>query len=175
MRTLQRSFIFAFFLRLCLGVANADVPNVFENGTPADADQVNENFKVQDEQINSLDGRISSLERARDISSCTYQSLSGTWFVPLALDFPFNAGYIILQFGGTGQITGTVYPENAGSFNASGSYTLQADCLIPRLSVSGGGITLDMKAAASVGSTVMVGNGYASDGTQLEFNAVRIK
>ena len=95
--------------------------------------------------------------------------------MPLNLDFPFNAGYIILNLESTGRITGTVYPENSTSFSASGSYSLQSDCLIPRLQINGAGITLQMKGAASFQSTVMVGNGYASDGTQLEFNAVKIR
>ena len=158
-----------------INTASGDVPNTFENGKVADADQVNQNFKAQDDAITDLDARVSNLERNGQSSTCTYQTLSGTWYVPLALDYPFGAGYIILSLRADGQISSTVYPEYAGSFRASGSYSLQTDCLIPRLSVSGGGISLEMRAAASLNSTTMVGNGYASDGTQLFFDAVKIK
>jgi len=160
---------------LASGLAIANVPHTFENGTLADAEQMNQNFRAQDSEINNLDKRVSALEDSQETSNCTYEAISGAWFVPLNLDFPFNAGYVILSLDSTDRITGTVYPENSSSFSASGSYSFQSDCLIPRLVINGAGITLQMKGAASVQSTVMVGNGYASDGTQLEFNAVKIR
>lgn len=160
---------------LGISAAFGDVPNTFENGQIADADQINQNFKALDDAVTDLDARISNLNGTQGALTCSYETLSGTWFVPLQLDYPFSAGYIILSLETNGRISSTVYPENAVSFSASGSYSLQADCLIPRLSVSGGGISLELRAAASLNSATMVGNGYASDGSQLLFNAVKIK
>ena len=56
---ISRLLAIAFLLPLC-AIAQTQVPNVFEDGTPASAAEVNENFEALETGLNQIESAISS-------------------------------------------------------------------------------------------------------------------
>lgn len=65
---ISRLLAIAFLLPLC-ATAQTQVPNVFEDGTPASAAEVNENFEALETGLNQIESAISSAEIDVDCAS----------------------------------------------------------------------------------------------------------
>ncbi len=57
------------------------IPNVFSNGTVADANEVNANFDALTTESNAQDTRLSSLEgsTSSSVANCTLQPFANNW------------------------------------------------------------------------------------------------
>lgn len=76
-------FSLRFLPLLVLALASntyADVPNVFTPGTTAKASEVNENFRILDDGLEMLDGRVSNLESVSNPAGCGSKDLLSPYY-----------------------------------------------------------------------------------------------
>ncbi|MEM7466590.1 MAG: hypothetical protein AAF387_06855 [Pseudomonadota bacterium] len=141
-----------------VSVIAANVPHLFQNGTTADANQVNENFDALLSTVMALEDRIASLESALEVSNNGDVTLSGNNVTVKAAVSTLVQGStteidgsqtLDLDSSGITNLTGAILNLNGGGLpNARVSDPVQVTCNVP----PGGGLV------SCTGTIVGVGN-----------------
>ena len=140
-----------------VSVIAANVPHLFQNGTTADANQVNENFDALVSAVTQLEERVASLESALEVSNNGDVTLSGTNVTVKAGAIARVQGNITeidgstldLQGSSVANLRGSILNLNSGGLpNARVTDPVQVTCNVP----FGGGPVICSGAIIGAGS-----------------------